>query len=356
MSAATVIETYIQTVTLQPPFAKYDAVPDLQTYQENSKKTAEHWITAVRTNIARNNADLLGFAQRIHTLHDNLDKSAKSVENAQSKQSFDEGVATLRKDLETKAENVQNVVEALSVWHDQLHQDYQQKLRHKATIASHIATLNGKIAALTPALIETPDPNAENSAPSDQVASMESVQSATINEQDTTQSEQSTQSTSQNNQITAQTTSQSDQVAETTTQNKPTAQSDQATTQSDPETQVVQAGAQTEVRPPTEEEIAARNAEIESLNAEIAHLQDLDNTLTPLILNCIYALRAVNTMLQQWQHLRINIKHLQDSVVQLPGIPQAWLSAELEDSKSKWKAVLKNAQDINKQLQITTLN
>ena len=65
---------------------------------------------------------------------------------------------TLRQDLNKKAENVKNVVEALNGWHEQLHNDYQQKLRQKATIASHITSLNDKIAALTPVAIESTDP------------------------------------------------------------------------------------------------------------------------------------------------------------------------------------------------------
>eukprot|EP00026_Physarum_polycephalum_P001395 Phypoly_transcript_01396.p1 GENE.Phypoly_transcript_01396~~Phypoly_transcript_01396.p1 ORF type:complete len:992 (+),score=181.63 Phypoly_transcript_01396:44-3019(+) len=323
MSNATVIETYVTTVTVQPTFGTLPDVPDLQTHQTTSKTTAQSWINSVRINLYQNNTDLLAFGTKFNTFYDNLVTLAKTINDPASRTDFALGVQLLLNDVDAKATNAQNTVNALSAWNGLLGTDSSNFQGDLTKVQAVYEGDKGILAGLKTEIQSDTDAMSKDLSLIAGGAAMDVVGGLII-------------ACGLLLEIPSGGTS----------------------------TAVVATGIAFEVGGSTMIGVAAKDytdkmndkatatQKLANLTAEIALAHSLGDTLTALGSKCSDALTVANQMLKTWQTLQTNFQTTHNQISDLSvDIPEQWLLAELQTSKADWDAVIATATVIQQQLE-----
>eukprot|EP00026_Physarum_polycephalum_P001564 Phypoly_transcript_01566.p1 GENE.Phypoly_transcript_01566~~Phypoly_transcript_01566.p1 ORF type:complete len:972 (+),score=162.81 Phypoly_transcript_01566:234-3149(+) len=322
MSAATIIETYVQTVNIQPVFDNLTGAPNIQRDQETSRVTARDWISRVRINLYQNNTDLISFGQRFNSYYATLVRFAQDIENETSRLNFVAGVGLLLNDIAFREQNARETVDILSGWNTTLATDSSNMLRNLRDVEAVyegnqgvLQSIKNEIEAIQQSMSRNLDIIAIGAGVNILGGLMIAIGLLAIVP--------------------------SGGISKSLVVGGILVFGGGATAIG-----IAAAAYQQNVR-----DKAAATARLTALTAEIAVARDLTETLTLLSSQCNAALGAANQMLQTWQVLGTQFRTVHNDFSNLNAdIPSAWLLLELETSKQGWDRVMETAQIIQNQL------
>ncbi|PEJ73705.1 HBL/NHE enterotoxin family protein [Bacillus wiedmannii] len=143
------LKTYALNVLKQPDVQIPD-IPNLSTYQEQTKKHAKDWLDTISPGFIDTNQQMIAFQQQFQNYYAILTQLAKTAgSDEKAKQEFIQGLTTLQNRLSQHENQIQKLDSNLKQFQSNFSADAQNFMDAAAKAQKSLEDKNGEIAQLT---------------------------------------------------------------------------------------------------------------------------------------------------------------------------------------------------------------